>query len=650
MTLKRYVRTAIIMLLIIDTVILVKCEEPERIIKFETYEVFENDITCNSVILKIAITDIGTKAIQQHGLLLSETPEPNLNLENTVEKSLGSASIKGIFEAQFTGLKANTTYYFRAFVVSESGPQLGEIKQFSTKDSQAPEVEAGSISSLSMTSATLNGEVISDGGIPSTIHGICWGLSANPTINHCIDTTINGSGLGSFYGSMTGLAPGTQYYVRAYATNSKGTSYNNYDIIFKTHSLPVVTTSTVSDVTETSAISGGEVTDDGGVEVISRGVCWSTTTNPTIDLTTKTSDGVGEGTFTSLITGLTQGEEYYLKAYATNQYGTSYGTETSFTTLYTIPTAITGSATSITATSATLTGTVNANGNSTTVTFEYGLTTEYGLEANAIQNPVTGSVSTSISANIIGLTASTTYHYRVKAVSTGGTTYGDDKEFNTSTPTTVSDYDGNTYNIITIGSQDWIQENLKTTHYNNGDIIANITDNTEWSGLTSGAYCWYDNDEGTYKDTYGALYNWYAVNTGKLCPAGWHVPTDAEWTTMENYLIANGYNYDGTTTDNKIAKALASTTLWISSTNTGAVGNTDYPAKRNASGFTALPGGYRYYWDGTFLGISSFGYWGSATENSTSVAWKRGMFYYAIIVLRSYITKESGFSVRCIKD
>jgi uncharacterized protein (TIGR02145 family) len=145
------------------------------------------------------------------------------------------------------------------------------------------------------------------------------------------------------------------------------------------------------------------------------------------------------------------------------------------------------------------------------------------------------------------------------------------------------------------------------------------------------------------------MYNWYAVNTGNLCPAGWHTPTSAELTTLENYLIASGYNYDGTTTGNKIAKALASTTLWASSTTTGAVGNTDYPIKRNVTGFTALPGGFRNY-DGLFTEVGGSDYWWSATEFNATNAYSRNLWPNNVNLVSGNWSKKDGFSVRCIKD
>lgn len=219
---------------------------------------------------------------------------------------------------------------------------------------------------------------------------------------------------------------------------------------------------------------------------------------------------------------------------------------------------------------------------------------------------------------------------------------------------TIFDIDSNAYSVVKVGSQLWMAENLKTTKYNDGTDIPLVTDRTEWGDLTTPGYSWYANDQTTYGNTYGALYNWYAVNVDNLCPVGWHVPTDAEWSTMENYLIANGYNYDGTTdgdrdTNNKIAKALASTTFWLSSPITGSVGNTDYPEYRNKSGFSALPGGTRTkYRTGEFS--TEIGMWWTKTEASSTSVWFRSIASSASYVQRYSARKWNGMSVRCIRD
>jgi uncharacterized protein (TIGR02145 family) len=207
---------------------------------------------------------------------------------------------------------------------------------------------------------------------------------------------------------------------------------------------------------------------------------------------------------------------------------------------------------------------------------------------------------------------------------------------------TLTDIDGNVYKTIAIGTQTWMAENLKVVKLNNGVAIPNITDNNAWAALTSAGFCWYNNDSAN-KDKYGALYNFYALQFSNICPKGWHVPIDLEWITLENYLIANGYNYDTSTTGNKIAKALASEKNWPSSIVIGAVGNFDYDAKRNLSGFTALPGGYRSR-IGDFGSIGNNGEWWDSYSSSFGIS-----FNYSS-VFRNIYPKSCGFCVRCVMN
>jgi len=196
---------------------------------------------------------------------------------------------------------------------------------------------------------------------------------------------------------------------------------------------------------------------------------------------------------------------------------------------------------------------------------------------------------------------------------------------------TVTDRDGNIYNTVRIGTQVWLKQNLKTTKYNDGTSIPNITVNTDWQAVTTPGYCWYNNNV-SYKSVYGALYNWYSVNTAKLCPTGWHVPTDAQWTTLATYL--GGESVAG----GKLKEA--GTTHWISP-NTGAT---------NSSGFTALPGGYR---DGTgpYYIIGYNGYWWSSTQYSTTPnAWNRSIPFGSTNVFRNLDQERHGFSVRCLRN
>jgi uncharacterized protein (TIGR02145 family) len=193
-------------------------------------------------------------------------------------------------------------------------------------------------------------------------------------------------------------------------------------------------------------------------------------------------------------------------------------------------------------------------------------------------------------------------------------------------------------------------ENLKTTKFNDGASIKNVTDNASWGAHTEPGYCWYNNDETTNKSIYGALYNWYTVaptNPKKIAPAGWHVPTDAEWDTLQNYLIANGYNWDSSMTGNKIAKSLAAKTNWQTSTNPGAIGNNF--TMNNRSGFSAFPGGCRNS-SGSFYFQSLVGSLWSAEEFDAANAWGRSLYYDMVHLGRDNYVKSCGFSLRLVRD
>ncbi len=238
------------------------------------------------------------------------------------------------------------------------------------------------------------------------------------------------------------------------------------------------------------------------------------------------------------------------------------------------------------------------------------------------------------------------------SVTLAGTATGGYEPVSADTNTgSVTDIDGNVYTTEKIGNQVWMVENLRTTKYNDGTPIPLVTDSAAWKALTTPGYCYYNNT--TNADSikkYGALYNWYVVNTKKLAPKGWHVPTDAEWTTLENYLIANGYNWDGTTTDNKIAKSMAAKTDWETYTAAGTIGND--LIKNNKSGFSALPGGFRSN-DGIFFNIGRGGYWLSASEIDASRTFFRSLLFGNDNLFRPSRygnPKSCGLSVRLLRD
>ncbi len=298
---------------------------------------------------------------------------------------------------------------------------------------------------------------------------------------------------------------------------------------------PVLTTNPINNISNVIAFGGGTFITDGESNISSKGVCWSTNNNPTIN-DFKSDDGNGVTNYSSVLTGLSPNTTYYVKAFAINSIGIGYGNEVSFTT---------------------------------------------------------------------------------------------------NTIATVTDIDGNDYKTVTIGSQVWMVENLKVSKYRDGTTIPNVTDGTQWKNLTSGAYCYYNNNS-SFNITYGKLYNWYAVNNSKnIAPTGWHVPTDTEWQTLVDYL--GGYTIAG--------GSLKSTDLW-NSPNTGA---------NNSSGFTAIPGcvrnyegGYDFFGGNTNIGMVA-AFW-SSTERDSYTAFGRTMNFNSSSIYQDMDGKTAWFSVRCIKD
>ncbi|MEI7727887.1 MAG: FISUMP domain-containing protein, partial [Bacteroidota bacterium] len=385
------------------------------------------------------------------------------------------------------------------------------------------------------TTATGGGEVTSDGGAIVTARGVCWSISPNPTTAD--SHTSDGSGTGTFVSNLTGLTPNTPYYVRAFATNSGGTAYGN-EVQFSTlpnATLAVVTTSAATNITETTATSGGNVSSDGGATVTARGVCWNTTPNPTL-ANSHTSDGAGTGVFVSNLTGLTANTPYFVRAYATNSVGTAYGNEQTFATLPDSPCG----------------------------------------------QPITDT------------------------------------------------RDGKTYNTVLIGTQCWFAQNL-----NVGTKVLGSANQTNNSIIEK--YCY--NDLESNCDVYGGLYQWdeamqYSTTEGVIgiCPTGWHLPTDAEWTTLTTFLggeaVAGGKMKE------------TGLTHWAAP-NTGAT---------NSSGFTALPGGDRNGYYGNFENLTNYAFFWSSSQTDATGAWDRYLSDFSVTVGRDDTLKINSFSGRCIKD
>ena len=377
----------------------------------------------------------------------------------------------------------------------------------------ANKVTTSEIHFISETTASGGGRIDNGGRAVVNSRGICWSTEHMPTTQH--KKTVDGTGDGSFVSELTNLSPGTTYYVRAYASNTDGTSYGD-EVTFTTKNtdLPLLQTSPISNVTSTTGTSGGTIFFEGKGSVTARGVCWSVSNPPTI-LDRKTLDGQGKGDFTSTITGMDPDSTYYVRAYATNSEGTAYG--------------------------------------------------------NSI--------------------------------------------FVKPYKSTVTDVDGNVYTTVTIGTQVWTVENLNTTTYQNGDPIAQIPDNGLWNTTKTGAYCDYDNNV-EHVATYGRLYNWYAASDARnIAPEGWHVATYADYQVLIDELG----------------------------------GPWEAAEEMNNGVFKALPGGKRNR-DGVFFDLGVYPYFWTATEYHEGSAWARYLLLDEGELDIINLSKNYGFSVRCVRN
>jgi len=394
-----------------------------------------------------------------------------------------------------------------------------------------------------------------------------------------------------------------------------------------TKMLPILSTTEMTEITQTSAFGGGIITFDGGLDVTTRGVCWSVKPNPTIK-NDKTIDAGGTGEFTSEIKGLIPDTTYYARAYATNHDGTSYGLQVTFKTKRsTLPVITTSIVTDIAETTATSGGNISFDGG-TPITAR-GVCWSTSTNPTILNSKTVNGVDTgTFISNITNLRASTIYYVRSYATNKVGTNYGNQVSFKFQL--TVNDIDGNIYSVVTIGTQRWMVENLKTTKYNDGASIPLIYDSYSWIYASTAGYCWLNNNSNT-KNSNGAIYNFYAASNGKLAPIGWHVATQVDYNTLVTYL--GGYQIAGS----KLKETGNSNWFNLNSDAT------------NSSGFTAIPSGYRTITNGDFMNSNIWGVFWSSTELNG----KGGRLILentSGITDFSYDNKNQGFSVRCVAD
>ncbi|MDB4335177.1 hypothetical protein OAA06_02325, partial [bacterium] len=615
------------------------------------------DITETSAISGGDVISDGGEVVTKRGVCWSTSNSPTIS-----DTYSTNGNGIGAFNSSITGLTAGTSYYVRAYATNATGTEYGTEKSFTTTQEATvalPTLTTNEIVDITQTSASCGGNIASDGGAAISERGVCWSTSSSPTIvdNH----TSDDSGTGAFNSSITGLTAGTSYYVRAYATNATGTAYGTEKSFTTTQEatvgLPTLTTNEIVDITQTSASCGGNVETDGGGTVTQKGVCWSTSSSPTLS-DSYTNDGANTGFYMSNLTGLTANTNYYVRAYATNAAGTAYGSEKSFITseeliLTTVSSVSPLSATMGTETTFTVTG-VNLSDDLLYHVDDLESKSFMSLSADKTEFKFKGMPSNFVGNKngvIKKADGAELYTFLVNfTLTSGGFVTG-----------LVNDIDGNNYNTIVIGEQEWMSENLKVTKYSNGTSIPKVTDNTQWADLENNdidkAYCYYNNNENNEKDIHGALYTYAAAtngdNTGSqvkgVCPNGWHIPSDSDWYILENYLIANGYNYDGSTSGNKLGKALAYNSGWSTNSHVGLIGNNQ--EINNSTGFSIKPGGTRFESNGNYSNIGLNGrWWTSTTGDDARKAYFREFYHLDDRLIRGGQYKSYGFYVRCVKD
>jgi hypothetical protein len=387
-----------------------------------------SNLTSSSIDVGSDITENGGAEIIQRGICFDTFSSPDLI--NSPYTNDGNSS--GQFNSNISNLSSNTTYFVRAYALNYADTGYGNEMTFITLTESVPILTTNVISNITDNSAQSGGNVTSDGNSNITSRGVCWSTFSSPTISNNI--TNDGNGTGNFLSNMNNLNSNTTYYLRAYATNSIGTAYGN-ELSFSTTSLsvPSITTSSISNITANSAQSGGNVTSNGNSTVNSKGICWSTSPNPTNgNVNFMTIDGTGTGAFSSNLTNLSSNTTYYVRAYASNNVGTAYGNELTFTTpiVTSLATISTTTASSLTANSALTGGDITNDGNASV--------TSRGICWGTSTNPTTsnnitndGSGTGIFTSSITNLLHNTTYYVRAYAVNSVGTAYGNQISFTT---------------------------------------------------------------------------------------------------------------------------------------------------------------------------------------------------------------------------
>ena len=420
----------------------------------------------------------GGADVTERGICYSTAENPT-----TESTKIISGKGTGSYTINLSNLQDSTTYYVRAYAINKKGIAYGEQKSFMTKGYMLPTITTANPTNVEYTSATVGGNISSDGGASVTECGICYSTTENPAIES--NKIVSGKGIGSYTINLTDLQDSTTYYVRAYAVNKKGTSYGEQvSFMTKGYMLPTITISAPINVEYTSATISGNVSNDGGAEVTERGICYSTTKNPTAEHK-KVVSGKGLGEFSIKFDNLSDSTTYYVRAYAINKKGTSYSGLLSFTTKgCTLPSITTLTPTNVLYASATVGGNVISDGGAEV--------TERGICYSTTENPMIENTKIIIGGGVgeyivdlINLSECTTYYIRAYAVNKMGVNYGEEVSITT----------------------------LKAP-FENGYEYVDLGLSVKWATMNVGA---------SKPEDYGEYFAWGDVATWG---GAWHRPTD----------------------------------------------------------------------------------------------------------------------------
>ncbi|HQK71916.1 MAG TPA: FISUMP domain-containing protein [Bacteroidales bacterium] len=490
---------------------------------------------------------------------------------------------------------------------------------------RSPIAATDSSSDILATSAVVYGRV--NPNLAYTFVSFEYGLTKD--YGQSVDAeeiSVTGSVPSVVTAKISGLTPGSVYHYRVRAENNAGTSYGE-DRTFTTLVPPFASTQPATSISSSEATLNALVNANNTVTEVSFEYGLTPEYGNIVTATGNPFTGNEKVLVNCTIKGLSENTVYHYRVKAVSKAGTTFGNDMTLTTLK-LPVVKAEVPAAVKSYSAVLRGTINSSNLPTDISFEYGTGEDYDRSIKGSETPMQSNKDEPISISLDSLMPGTEYHYRIKAYNIAGTSFSNDMTF--TTPEVVTDVEGNSYVTLIIGDQIWMAENLRTTKFADGTVIPEVKGKNAWKNRMKAAYCWYDNDT-SYRKVTGALYNWYTVMaTNMLCPKGWHVPTRSEWDILLNSM--GGYEKAGSKLKER------GTAHWQDP-------NRD---ATDESGFTALPGGVRNI-GGLFSYYGIKGQWWTSDDTVKNLAWYQAMDFNNTAVNRFFTVKSEGMSIRCVK-